>query len=263
MRIFFFLQIAKHLVERGVPAGAVDSQGATPLHYAACNHNLAFCRFLWERSPSSVDVADNDGVTPFAAVFSNTESGMITLVEFFVSPSTCHIKNLDVCYTVQSRGNMQSQDSTTPLIEAVVSNNEKVVSDLLKHGASVNFPNRNGRTPIMEAVLDNLMDMVKVLIYATDDRSVWASKETTQVDLSLQDKSGNSVIHLCVQNREVSGAIVHHKAKDLWVLFNRWGRIGDRGQHQRTPYNDPDLATTEFKKIFKSKTGNEWKDKDK
>lgn len=68
---------------------------------------------------------------------------------------------------------------------------------------------RNGRTPIMEAVLDNLMDMVKVLIYATDDRSVWASKETTQVDLSLQDKSGNSVIHLCVQNREVSGAVVN------------------------------------------------------
>lgn len=61
----------------------------------------------------------------------------------------------------------------------------------------------------MEAVLDNLMDMVKVLIYATDDRSVWASKETTQVDLSLQDKSGNSVIHLCVQNREVSGAVVN------------------------------------------------------
>lgn len=57
----------------------------------------------------------------------------------------------------------------------------------------------------MEAVIDNLMDMVKVLIYATDDRSVWASKETTQVDLTLQDKRGNSVIHLCVQNREVSG----------------------------------------------------------
>ena len=40
-------QIAGHLVQRGVAAGAVDSQGATPLHYAACNHNLAFCRFLW------------------------------------------------------------------------------------------------------------------------------------------------------------------------------------------------------------------------
>ena len=34
-----------------------------------------------ERSPSSVDVADVDGVTPFAAVFSNSERGSITLVE--------------------------------------------------------------------------------------------------------------------------------------------------------------------------------------
>ena len=58
-----------------------------------------------------------------------------------MSPSTCHLKNLDVCYTVRSGDDSQSQDSTTPLIEAVVSNNEKVVSDLLKHGASVNFPN--------------------------------------------------------------------------------------------------------------------------
>ena len=36
---------------------------------------------LSEHSPSSVDVADNDGVTPFAAIFSNTERGIIALVE--------------------------------------------------------------------------------------------------------------------------------------------------------------------------------------
>ena len=58
-----------------------------------------------------------------------------------MSPSTCHVKNLDVCYTVQSGDKSQGQDTTTPLIEAVLSSNEKVVSDLLKHGASVNFPN--------------------------------------------------------------------------------------------------------------------------
>lgn len=47
------------------------------------------------------------------------------------------------------------------------------------------------------------------------------------------------------------------------MLFNRWGRVGDSGQHQRTPYNDPSTAAAEFKKIFKSKTGNEWINKDK
>ncbi|KAL9986739.1 hypothetical protein ACROYT_G000926 [Oculina patagonica] len=408
-------KIANHLVQRGVPAGAVDSQGATPLHYAACNHNLAFCRFLWEHSPSSLDVADNDGVTPFAAVFSKTDSGIITLVEFFVSPSNGHVKKLDVCYSVRGGDGEDSQDTTTPLIEAALSNNEKVVTYLLKHGASVNFPKRNGRTPLMEAVRNNMLDMVKVLIYATDDRAVWEIKETTDVDLALQDNDGKSVIHHCVKNRKYGSAenvellkflasfeaplalkdseghtplyyakqqgsgimkmaleellgddeaskdteepmefdcgfsftssdelweglapdpkadaekileearqqdksvdeddtkvkvdsafrmegggevyvdpetsvpyditmskvdvkygmfglnnfykmqIIHHKAKDLWVLFNRWGRVGDSGQHQRTPHNDPDTATAEFKKIFKSKTGNEWDNKD-
>ena len=33
-----------------------------------------------------------------------------------------------------------SKDTTTPLIEAALSSNEKVVTYLLKHGASVNFP---------------------------------------------------------------------------------------------------------------------------
>lgn len=55
----------------------------------------------------------------------------------------------------------------------------------------------------MEAVRDNMMDMVKVLTYATDDRTVWETKETTLVDLTLQDNDGKSVIHHCVQNRKV------------------------------------------------------------
>ena len=60
----------------------------------------------------------------------------------------------------------------------------------------------------MAAVRHNLMDMVKVLIFATDDRTVWSAKETTQVDLTLQDIDGKSVIHYCVKNREVRGAII-------------------------------------------------------
>jgi len=61
----------------------------------------------------------------------------------------------------------------------------------------------NGRTPLMEVVRSNMLDMVKVLIYATDDRAVWETKDTTDVDLSLQDNDGKSVIHHCVQNRKV------------------------------------------------------------
>ncbi|XP_057309492.1 poly [ADP-ribose] polymerase tankyrase-like isoform X2 [Hydractinia symbiolongicarpus] len=56
--------------------------------------------------------------------------------------------------------------------------------------------------------------------------------------------------------------IVCDKGRGLWILFNKWGRIGLRGQHQQTPYYTADEAVAEFKKIFKSKTGNDWEDID-
>jgi len=48
--------------------------------------------------------------------------------------------------------------------------------------------------------------------------------------------------------------------KQLWVLFTNWGRIESwgQGQFQNTPYSTADEAEKEFRKIFQSKTGNEW-----
>ena len=90
----------------------------------------------------------------------NTE--FLSTPRFFVSPSNCHVKNLDVCYSVRGEG---SQDTTTPLIEAALSNNEKVVTDLLKHGASVNFP--------------------KVIYRQCSDTSIfWAYSPMKETDLS-------------------------------------------------------------------------------
>ena len=52
--------------------------------------------------------------------------------------------------------------------------------------------------------------------------------------------------------------IVHQKGKDLCILFTRWGRIGDRGQHQKTPFPTFTEARKEFCKIFRAKSGNNW-----
>ena len=91
--------------------------------------------------------------------------------------------------------------NTTVLVNATVS----CLSCLLLLSITLTVPpfQHDGRTPIMEIVRNNAMDMVKVLIYATDDRKIWEAKDTTLVDLTLQDNEGKSVIHHCVQNREV------------------------------------------------------------
>ncbi|XP_061174017.1 poly [ADP-ribose] polymerase tankyrase-like isoform X2 [Saccostrea echinata] len=52
--------------------------------------------------------------------------------------------------------------------------------------------------------------------------------------------------------------IVYQKGIDLYILFTRWGRIGDSGQYQHTPFHSKAEAVTEFCKVFRSKTGNTW-----
>ena len=46
--------------------------------------------------------------------------------------------------------------------------------------------------------------------------------------------------------------------KNMYNLITRWGRFGDIGQYQNTPFTDINEAIKEYKKIFLSKTGNEW-----
>lgn len=58
--------------------------------------------------------------------------------------------------------------------------------------------------------------------------------------------------------------IIKQKNKrKLYLLFTRWGRIGDGdGQHQLTPYPSFDECRAEFCKIFYEKTGNLWEKTD-
>lgn len=50
------------------------------------------------------------------------------------------------------------------------------------------------------------------------------------------------------------------KQQQVCVLFTRWGRIGDQGQCQRTPFASLAEAKDEFAKLFKQKTGNDFVD---
>ena len=46
--------------------------------------------------------------------------------------------------------------------------------------------------------------------------------------------------------------------KKMFNLITRWGRFGEVGQHQNTPFTDQNEAIKEYNKLFMSKTGNEW-----
>lgn len=52
--------------------------------------------------------------------------------------------------------------------------------------------------------------------------------------------------------------IIFDKIRELYVLFNKWGRVGETGRYQRTPFRLAADAQAEFEKVFKQKSGNNW-----
>ena len=56
--------------------------------------------------------------------------------------------------------------------------------------------------------------------------------------------------------------ILHDRVKDIFILWTRWGRIGDQGQFQRTPFNKLDDCIKEFKKVLRQKAGAKWEEID-
>ena len=52
--------------------------------------------------------------------------------------------------------------------------------------------------------------------------------------------------------------LLYNQPQDLYLLWNRWGRVGTRGEYQQTPQTDRVAAVKQFKSIFKSKTANTW-----
>ena len=55
----------------------------------------------------------------------------------------------------------------------------------------------------MDAVLFGYEDMVKILLYGTDDTLKWNGPAKTDINLAAQEENGKSVVHHCVQTREV------------------------------------------------------------
>lgn len=52
--------------------------------------------------------------------------------------------------------------------------------------------------------------------------------------------------------------MVYDSNRDLFIVLTRYGRIGDVGINQRTPFNTAEDAKKEFATIFKQKSGNDW-----
>lgn len=52
--------------------------------------------------------------------------------------------------------------------------------------------------------------------------------------------------------------MVYDSNRELYLVLTRYGRIGENGMNQRTPFSSVEEAKKEFQTIFKQKSGNLW-----
>lgn len=93
------------------------------------------------------------------------------------------------------------------------------------------------------------------LIPPDDARHVYVDPQGVVYDatLSMSDSNANNNKFYRIQVLQ---------GPDTFVTWTRWGRVGDGGQCKWLSEGDVDLATTQFKRKFKDKTGLPWEDRD-
>jgi len=75
-----------------------------------------------------------------------------------------------------------------------------------------------------------------------------------KVDISKGYYSGNVFYRM---------QILREPIRDVYILFTKWGRVGETGQYQQTPFSKIEEARAEFCNIFKAKSGNLWEERSK
>lgn len=104
-------------------------------------------------------------------------------------PDVSHIQSLimkdgaDVNSIIEDKG-------ATPLFVASASDNEEMIRVLVKHGAKVNFQNKQGVTALQTAVVNENVNAVKVLI-------------ELGADVNLENEIGYTALHLGAEGDEV------------------------------------------------------------
>ena len=253
------------IYEKSLNLCQADSLGKTALMYAVLDNNLDIVRSIVRSYAWNSEQIDNEGkhvlhhvVQPFPYGSYENKEMLELLLPFHPNPLSPDLAGNTILTLAskQRSGTMLEciMNILKDKVKDFVFNRERFESGYEERNAFVDFqhdaelyvlaetdvkdideierlPDANGNFPAYYSVVDNF-DLLM-----------------TKVDLSYGPYSAYVFYRM---------QILHDGNRDVFVLFTRWGRIGEDGASQRTPFADRDEAVKEFCKIFKAKSGNEW-----
>jgi ankyrin repeat protein len=176
--------LVKVLVEWGADVMAADQKGRTALHYAILARHEAVALFLIDQHPpGALDIPDNKGGTPFMWA---AHKGMLEAVEKLVA------RGVNMVAT--------SAEGLTALHCAIINENEAVALRLIEHlidrnlSAALHAPTNLGRTPLMLAAEEGMLDVVKALVAAG-------------ADVTAADAEGYTALHHAIRSNQEAEAL--------------------------------------------------------
>ncbi|KAK2090291.1 Serine/threonine-protein phosphatase 6 regulatory ankyrin repeat subunit A [Saguinus oedipus] len=211
------------LLQHGAKCLLRDSRGRTPIHLsAACGHIGVLGALL--QSAASMDanpaIADNHGYTALHwACYNGHETCVELLLEQEVfqktegnafSPLHCAVINdnegaAEMLIDTLGSSIVNTTDSKgrTPLHAAAFTDHVECLQLLLSHNAQVNSVDSTGKTPLMMAAENGQTNTVEMLV------------SSASADLTLQDNSKNTALHLaCSKGHETSALLILEKITD-------------------------------------------------
>lgn len=213
---------------------AADAEGRTLVHHVVnplpfgSYENTDLLRLL-ARLGAPVDTRDNARRTPLQYAWQQESKVLANcLIDLGAKPAALLARQPSALATIPAATFSYEADSET------------MVQRLLRAGGSA----VRQRTPEPEA----LLQLAKAEL-VTDAHGEPYDALMTKVDLSV-GTYGQNVFYKMQLVRDV--------AQEVYIVWTRWGRVGDTGQYQRTPFAMQGEAATEFEKIFRSKAGVAW-----
>ncbi|KAM9979763.1 hypothetical protein ACTFIZ_006024 [Dictyostelium cf. discoideum] len=247
----------------------VDALGQPPLFHAVKTNKMDIVNLLLSKKPN-MNIQDTDKKSVIHYVVNPTEYGSFENVTL-----------LNLLSKQGSKIDLADIAGKTPLYYASLQDSGKMRDALIKLGAKKipqeTLPTREVSTisnwselntvnyeqdynkyietkkELMAASNKQLKPLVDPISRMQENSDVYVDSNGLIFDIlmtKVDAKRGN-----WGENNFYKMQIIYNPGLDRYFLWNRWGRIGDIGQYQKTPFSK-DEAVTEFCKIFKTKSGN-------
>ncbi len=150
---YYYDDIVEFLIRKGADLNLKDSEGKTALLWAASN-SLPNAKILIDHG-AKVNIAANDGMTPFIQATLGVSSGKVPI-------DMCDLllkKGADVNAELKDR----NASGWTALHYAAVNEDAELVEYLIKHGAKVNNFSAEGSSPLFLAKSNGNEEIIKLL----------------------------------------------------------------------------------------------------